>query len=375
MLVWLLLLFDYRTSNKPSRLIAAGGVLGLGLYTYIGSLVMMPVYVLMTMVVLAATGTRRLREYGLAIAGFVVVVLPLAAWHAAMPEVYTGFAQRYGGAGLDVAHHPTAFFQTAVLKQRWSVFRSFFNWSFLFSLAETNVQRSTYLSGIFLKPMEVLLPLGIYHLLRNRRSAFTVLILAAFVCAPLAASLIPEPYTIERAAAMLPLGALIGAFGIDWLLVRRNTWLMWATRGICASLCVWMAYQFQGFYRDYQTHYRVRSAFWFNGNHPGAFAPIVRDYGPGDPRPVYLFDGLPWIREHWRLYLLQHGRTDLLARTVYFRLEDLDLAKIRTGSLLLTGWDDAASRALTNMNGVHLVAQTVEPDGTIAFVRFESGQH
>jgi 4-amino-4-deoxy-L-arabinose transferase-like glycosyltransferase len=373
-LLWLLLLLDYRTSNASWRLLAAGAVLGLGLYIYIASLVMMPLYLLMTIVVLAVTGTRDWRAYSVLIGGFLVLMLPLAAWHVARPEIYRGFVQRYGGAGLDVVHQPPAFFEGVFLRQRWSVFRSFFSWSFLFALAETNVQRSTYLSGIFLKPMEVFLPLGIYHMLRNCRSVLTVLILAAFVSAPLAASLIPERYTIERAASLLALGALIGAFGVDWLLVRRSTWLTWAGRAVCACLCVWMVYQFEGFYRDYQTHYRVRSAFWFNGNHPGAFEPIVRDYRREDPRTVYIFDGLPWIREHWRLYLLQHNRTDLLARTVYFRPESLDVARIPSGSVLLAGWDDPASRTLKETSGLSLVGQTLEPDGTISFLRFQRDQ-
>ena len=373
-LLWLLLLIDYEKSRAPSRLFAAGCVLGLGLYSYIASLVMMPVYLLVTLAMVMTTGTRRVRECLPVLSGFVLLALPLAAWHLAVPEVYTGFSQRYRGAGLDVAHHPFAFFDPTFMKERWIVFRSFFDWSFLFTLAETNVQRSTYLSGIFLKAMEVLLPLGLYHMLRNRRSAATVVVVVSFACAPIAASLIPERHTIERAAAMLPLGAVIGAFGMDWLLVRSGTWITWTTRAVCAGLCVWMAYQFDGFYRDYQTRYRVRSAFWFDGNHPGAFEPIVLDYRPGDPRRVYLFDGLPWIREHWRRYLIERGRSDLQTQTVFFRVESLDLTKIPPGSVLLTGHDDAGSRALEKMKGLTIAGQTVEPDGSVSFVRFERSQ-
>ncbi len=42
-LMWLILLIDYNRLGTSWRLFAAGGVLGLGLYTYIASLVTMPV--------------------------------------------------------------------------------------------------------------------------------------------------------------------------------------------------------------------------------------------------------------------------------------------------------------------------------------------
>ena len=40
---------------------------------------------------------------------------------------------------------------------------------FLFERAETHVMSSTYQTGIFLKAMKVLIPLGLWHILRNRQ--------------------------------------------------------------------------------------------------------------------------------------------------------------------------------------------------------------
>jgi hypothetical protein len=192
------------------------------------------------------------------------------------------------------------------------------------------------------------------------------------LCAPLAASLVNERYTIQRALVLVPAAVLIGAFGLDWLLERRRLPLVtWAGRAVCVGLMIWMAVQFKDFYRDYLTDYRSRSAFWFNGNHPGAFEPIVRDYRPGDTRLVYMSETLPWIRQHWKLYLLRTGRTDLLPRTVYFSLEHLDLNGVQPGSVLLTGWDDAVSRAFVKTSAVALAGVTSDPDGAISFMRFE----
>jgi 4-amino-4-deoxy-L-arabinose transferase-like glycosyltransferase len=369
-LVWFILLIDAHESHSTWRLFAAGAVLGLGLSTYIASVVMMPVFLLLTYLTLFLTGVRRVGPYAAVTAGFILLLLPLVIYLLAMPEVYAGFTQRYGGANLDVVNHPRTLFDTGIMVQRWVTYRSFFDWSFLFDRAETHVMSSTYTTGVFLKVMKVLIPLGIYHILRNRRTPFTLLLLAAFFSAPLAASLIPEAHAIDRALLLLPMGALIGAFGVDWLLVPRIWFVTWAGRAVCAGLFVWMAVQFEGFYRDYQTEYPLRASSWFDGNHPGAFEPIVRQHPRDDRRLIYLSTGLPRIKEHWQLYLLGHGRKDLLGRTVFFN-QDLGLAGVAPGSVLLTGTDDPVERSFLKMDAVRVVAHITEPDGARAFTIFE----
>jgi len=335
---------------------------------------MMPVYLVLTYFVLFLTGVRRVRPYAALTAGFVLLVSPLAIYLLAVPEVYAGFVARYGGANVDVVHEPRAMFDVGIMVKRWATYRSFFEWSFLFDHAETHVMSSTYTTGVFLKAMKVLIPLGAYHILRNRRSPFTVLLLAAFLAAPLAASLVPEAHAIDRALILLPMGALIGAFGVDWLLVRRSWFVTWPARALCAGLFVWMVVQFDGFYRDYQTDYPRRASFWFDGNHPGAFEPIVRQHARDDRRFIYLSAGLPRIKDHWKLYLIGRAREDLLARTVLFTQEDLRLALVRPGSLLLTGADDPVERSFLKMAAVQVVAQISEPDGSPSFTIFERTQ-
>src|SRR5262249_34023037 len=149
---WLILLVDADRFQSSWRLFAAGCVLGLGLYTYIPSVVMMPLYLLLTYVVLCATGARRLRPYALVTAGFLLLLLPLALYLVAMPEVYAGFVARYGGTSvdLDVIHHPGGVLSAHFVADRWPIYRSFFERSFLFERAETHVMSSTYTTGVFL---------------------------------------------------------------------------------------------------------------------------------------------------------------------------------------------------------------------------------
>jgi hypothetical protein len=287
--------------------------------------------------------------------------------------VYAGFVARYGGTNvdLDVLHHPRAVFSTQLIAERWPIYRSFFEWSFLFERAETHVMSSTYTTGVFLKAMKVLIPLGIFQILVNRRTPFTLLLLGTFLASPLAASLIPEKYAIDRALVLLPTAALIGGFGVDWLLMPRPWFLTWPARAVCVGLFVWMIVQFNGFYRVYLTDYPTMAGFWFDGNHPGAFDPIIDQHLPNDPRFIYFSKSLPRIKDHWKLYLFRRGRADLLKRTIYFSREDLRLYGIRPGSLLLTGVDDPVERAFRKMPAVKSVEQITEPDGTPSFTIFE----
>jgi 4-amino-4-deoxy-L-arabinose transferase-like glycosyltransferase len=370
-LAWLILLVDADRTHSTWRLFAAGCVLGLGLYTYIASVVMMPVYLLLTYLMMFLSGTRSVRPYATVTAGFIVPLLPLATYLVAMPQVYAGFTQRYGGANLDVVNHPRDLFLGDIMAQRWATYRSFFDWSFLFNRAETHVMSSTYTTGVFLKAMKVLIPLGAYQIVRNRRTRFTLLLLAAFFAAPFAASLVPEKQAIDRALILLPMGALIGAFGVDWLLMPRSRVAGWATKAVCACLFIWMAVQFEGFYRDYLTDYPRRAAFWFDGNHPGAFEALVRQHPPNDRRFIYISDGLPRIKEHWKLYLLSRAREDLLARTVFFKQQDISLEVVTPGSLLLTGAGDPVERAFLKLGAVHTVSHITEPDGSPTFTIFE----
>jgi 4-amino-4-deoxy-L-arabinose transferase-like glycosyltransferase len=378
-LMWLILLIDYDRSKNERRLIAAGTVLGIGLYTYIASVVMMPIYMALTYAVLLVRGERRFRPYALVTVAFVVWLLPAALWLMRYPEIYGGMTHRYGGAHLDVLHDGWSMLAGDALKQRWRIHRSFFEWRYLFDRAESNIMSSTYTTGVFLKAMAVLIPIGLYQMLRNRRTGLSLAIVAVFLSAPTAASLIPEPYATDRALVLLPMAAVIGGFGIDWLVARRASYAEWGARAVLVGLCVWMTIQFRDFYHVYRTGYRDQTAFWFNGNHPEAFEPILTRYPPltkgehpraRDPQFVYLNQKLPWIYQHWKLFLIVHGRTDLLSRTVYFD-SDFDVERAAPGTLLLTGAGDPIERKFLKQSAVRPIDHIGEPDGSLSFTIFE----
>jgi hypothetical protein len=329
---------------------------------------MMPLFLGVTIGVLIADRQRGFPAARIAVGTFLVCLSPWIVWLATHPEVLATFTTRYRDSRFSsLATSEGVLLQALMTRLR--VYASFYEPAFLFDVARASVMSSTYTTGVFLAGMKVLMALGAYHMLRNRRSAGVYLVLIAFLLAPAAASLIDEKYAIDRALGLLPFGVIIAAFGVEWLLVQRGRYLTFALRVALAAMAIWMVTQFDAFHRDYFTDYRVRAAFWFNNNHPGALDPIISDHPEGDGRPVYLSVRLPFIRYHWALQVIQRHRTDLLKRTVYFDAERLDLDALPTGTTLLTNADAADQRFLLRSGRFRVIANVHDFDGSLTFTR------
>ena len=100
------------------------------------------------------------------------------------------------------------------LTARSEVYWDYFNPAFLF------------LTGsVLFPPVIVLLPLGLFALLREPTTPLTRLWLAGLAVAPLAAALTAEAPIPARALYITPFAAIIAAVGVQYLLtlVRRPT--------------------------------------------------------------------------------------------------------------------------------------------------------
>ncbi len=75
-LAWLLCLFSYLERDDPRWLFASTAALGVGFYSYIGSVLVMPMYLMLTGLVLLQRH-KPARAGGIALAGFLLPVLPL----------------------------------------------------------------------------------------------------------------------------------------------------------------------------------------------------------------------------------------------------------------------------------------------------------
>ncbi|MFH7813483.1 hypothetical protein ACH0C8_16380, partial [Acetobacter lovaniensis] len=67
-------------------LFGATFLLGVGFYSYLAAAVMMPIYLVLTFGVLLHMGKKSLHTYAVAVAGFLLPLLPLVPWHIAHPE-------------------------------------------------------------------------------------------------------------------------------------------------------------------------------------------------------------------------------------------------------------------------------------------------
>ena len=346
-LAWVLCVIG-RDTLSVRRLVAAGAILGAGVYTYLGALITMPACVAVTWIVLWRQGARTWTPFAAVAGGFAVVLLPFLAWHLAHPSQYLNQLRMYS-----LNDSPAA--SPMGLADRVSVYWDYFNPSFLFFAGDTSLINGTRYAGVFLLPVMVLLPLGLTRLVKTHLSIAMLLVMLSLLASPLAAAVVGERYRINRALMLLPLVSLIAAMGVDVLWATRRR----ACQVAALALLVAMPLQFAGFYRDYFGDYRVRSARWLEYNIGGGLEEIIRQQ-PSPPVPVYIADDIQWAPYYWQFYLAKHGRQDLARGTVYVNLRTLDVATVPPASLLLCRVGDEGPLLAAGLTRVTAIP---EPDG------------
>ena len=371
-LAWLLLLLIFIERKALWILFVATSFLGVGVYSYIASVIMMPVYLLMTWLALWMTGRRPRRPYVVAAVGFAWPLLILAVWLFYHPAVIAETLGRYGirgtipteggaastlGTLLEELRRPVRF---SSITGRLSLYWYFFDPSFLFLTGGyANVVNSTRHVGVFPLPFLVLLPVGLVLIAVRRQAPVNLLVLLGLVSAPLAACLVvPEPYAIDREMALVPFGVLIAVFGVAHMLASDRRWHRMAGIGLLAATPLHFAF----FWVDYFGDYRGRSAFWFEFNHRGALEEVIAREAQEHPPAIYLSRGHdPYIEPYWQLSLIKHHREDLLQRTVYFDAGSLDIQTVPAGSLLVVNRNDVPIDALVAAGTLHRLALIPEP--------------
>lgn len=332
---WLLAMLVYLEKREPWRLFLATSILGLGFYSYIASVAMMPIYLAFTLYLLLANTLLAPRTAAIAIAGWAWPLLLLIPWIMRHPTFIDEALVRYS---VDTASG----FRFSELTRRVSLYWTFFDPGFLFLIGGyTHLTASTRLVGVFLLPFIVLIPAGIVHLLTVARGTMGLVLFAGFATAPVAAALtVKEPYASSRQLPILVFGVLIATYGIKHLLSRTSTPARLFAIGVIALLPLHYAFFMQHYFFAYHRY----SAAPFEWNHRGALEAIVERAPAGRPQPIFLTR----TREHfmdayWKLTLAKKGRQELLFQTTYFdSTKPAEFPVIPAGALVLANVDDKA---------------------------------
>lgn len=423
---WLLCLLLFLETERTTLLFAASALLGIGFFSYIAAVAMMPLYFLFTCFMVWPARTR-LRLWAVAVAGFALPLAVLIPWLIRHPTAVTDTIARYNlydTKQLNALQGARAFLSYPNLDRLASLYWSFFSPSFLFFSGDRQMMFSTRIVGVFLFPIALLLPLGIGRVLGAARRRATLLVLAGFVTAPVAALLGAEDGVIIRAVELLPFTALLSAFGVEYLwsarIVDRPRAFLLTAGGAALVVTVmyagWMAategrvggstfglllvavgllalgalsnrlptgrlvvgcvlllvtVQFCYFAADYFTDYRSRSSFWLGGNLRGALEELI-DREQRDHTPRIYFSKLAstggvldirnrWMGTYWKFYLIKRHREDLLERSGPF--DPQNVRAVSSGSLVLANVGDAPTDALVRAGELKRVSLIPEVNG------------
>lgn len=312
---WFLLLMEFKEKKKLWFLFLSTLLLGLGVHSYHAAKIMMPFFLLLTLIVIFPEFKRSKRMTLIALIGFILPLLSLIPWLKMYPDTLTDQV-RYTGL-YDTRLSPLEGIVTLMtpekISERVLIYLNYLDPVFLFIRGDASLIHSTREAGVFLFPFIVLLPLGIYQITK-RKSWISFIILAGFFTAPLAPTLVAHPFRISKALLMLPFAALIATAGLQFLLTRRRLILRW----VAIMLLILVPVQFGLFTNDYLNDYRVRSYAWFNYNIPGALEKILTEVSPDSAVKIYLDNKVSFIDRYWKFYLIKHDREDLIYKTVYF---------------------------------------------------------
>ena len=245
---WLWMVLQFAESPRRRFAVGAGVLLGLGLFTYLAAWMLMPVFFVLTLI--TAVFTRRPSLAAGCAAGFLPWLGLLIAWLWWHPGVLPDLLRRYDVD--DTSAWLQGFLHYYRLVDMVRDYWASFNPANLFLIASGNPMQGTHLAGMFTAPLMILLPAGAVVL--ARRADRSLLLVAGFLLAPLAAVVNRSPGVVERELLLLPFGALIASVGLRAMIEGRGRWI----RGLAIALAAAIPIHFAIFAADYfTTHNRV----------------------------------------------------------------------------------------------------------------------
>ena len=348
-LAWVWALARFEADRTPRKLAIAAIWLGLGAYSYLAAVVMMPVYLAVTL----AIGYRRLGLAAVvkAAAAFAATLIPMVLWYLTHPERNAQIVSAYQ---LDAnAESPLT---------RWiGLYWSFFDPSFLFVTGDASLVNSTREAGFFPMVFAILLPIGLYGAVRSRQPVPLAMAIG-FLTAPLV-SMISGAIEMNRVMFAIPFGVLVAAYGAHMMLRARLV----AIRAAAILLVLAIGWQFAGFYSGYFGGYGRTAVPWLAGNAREAVRALMA-HAAATQGPIYISQEIEWVHRTWRFYAIADQRLDMIGRASYF-LETAP-SDAAPGASLMCPASTARCQALSR-NGWTDVATVTSLDGLRAFTLLE----
>jgi 4-amino-4-deoxy-L-arabinose transferase-like glycosyltransferase len=414
-LAWSILLLRFIDTRSLPVLFAAGSVLGIGIYSYIASLALLPLLLSVT-VMLLWLERMPLRTYATVVAGFCWPLIPAVLFLSAYPTVFGNTFGRYGitAGQLDAFQQIRETLTPWFISDRLNLYMTFFGPGYLFVSGSSGLVGSTRNVGIFLAPTLPLMLIGLREALLKYSPAAVIVVAGVFL-PPVAASVVAEPFAAGRAMTMIPFALLLAAWGAAVLfdakplpgltsliaaagaaaLVLAGAYLAYRLRGgdispgalglfvvgvailaiayvvhrqqrmagITIALLIVCVLQFGVFAQEYFGPYRARSAAWFNGNIREAVVQTVADLNRrADQPPVYLSSGITRIEWYWLFHVAELGRRDLSTRARPVSDPELEGLELAPGAIYLCLAVDAHARSVAEGRNMTLFATITDPN-------------
>jgi 4-amino-4-deoxy-L-arabinose transferase-like glycosyltransferase len=352
-LLWLVAAERQLAHPSVARSVGAGLALGAGVYSYLAALLMMPAYLLLSLLTVWRRAPRPLTAA--LVMAFLVAMLPLAVWTWLHPARFRDLLEAYQ-VGPGVAA-PAGVMD--LIRDRAGVWWRFFDPDLWFIGGPGRVTNSTRLAGLFPLSFAVLLPVGVFATWRGGLGAIGPLMLAGCVLSPLA-TVVSGRLEVNRILFVLPFGAVLAAAGAVHLW-RAGGGRRWLGAGLTAAVAI----QFVAVYADYMGPYRHRSAPWFGDNLRGAVqAALTHQAEHGGV--VWLSARSP-IERYWRFYAIAAGHEDWASSPVYYDPAAFSDAQVGDAAILVCGVGDPACESLSRNADWTRVQRILEPDGRESF--------
>ncbi len=248
-ILWLWMLIKYRKNFRSRYIILSAFFLGIGLFTYPGMRIIVPVYIVLTIALIYYLNFKK---------GFNKIVrenIKFLITVSIFPIFMFSVKNQYPGAILAYNRpHSIPTYQEFILP-----YISSFDPSFLFIQGDSTPYHSTGKQGVFLLATLPVFVLGLFKIAR-KKDPILVFLLLTFLFTPLLYGLAASMHRGSRLLVLLPLFTLISTVGFLFVMSINKRWIKFLG---CAAVIALIYLNYTDFVRDYWYEYpnRIKSDF------------------------------------------------------------------------------------------------------------------